>query len=381
MKTKVLNSLEIHRFRGFKHLNIGHLGNINLIVGKNNVGKSSLLEALQLYARRASPIVIAQILGTRDENKRQRSNRGSSFEESLRAAKYLFYGRKEIKAPIKPISIGPINSLEDRLTLDVQWFSKVSSVDGIGVLQKVLFEEYEALNDEYEAPDTSTPRFTVQIGTQREYNYPLDMSSASSSIYARAIRLEIGEITNFFIDANGLNRKEVGELWDSIALTSLEKEILAALRIVAPGVEDISVIGDPTSSRERVTIVKVVGIDEPLPIRSLGDGMQRMLGIALALVNARNGILLIDEIENGLHYSVQLDLWYLIFELARRLNVQVFATSHSWDCIKTFQTAAKEDEQLEGVLIRLEIKNGEVSTTQFDEQELAIATQEQIEVR
>ena len=267
------------------------------------------------------------------------------------------------------------------MTLDVQWFSKVSSVDGIGVLQKVLFEEYEALNDEYEAPDTSTPRFTVQIGTQREYNYPLDMSSASSSIYARAIRLEIGEITNFFIDANGLNRKEVGELWDSIALTSLEKEILAALRIVAPGVEDISVIGDPTSSRERVTIVKVVGIDEPLPIRSLGDGMQRMLGIALALVNARNGILLIDEIENGLHYSVQLDLWYLIFELARRLNVQVFATSHSWDCIKTFQTAAKEDEQLEGVLIRLEIKNGEVSTTQFDEQELAIATQEQIEVR
>ena len=381
MKTKVLNSLEIYRFRGFKHLNIEHLGNINLIVGKNNVGKSSLLEALQLYARRASPIVVAQILGTRDENKRQRSNRGSSFEESLRAAKYLFYGRKEIKAPIKPISIGPINSLEDRLTLDVQWFSRMSSADGIGVLQKVLFEEYEASNDEYEVPDTSTPRFTVQLGTQREYNYPLDISNASSSTYARAVRLELGEITNFFIDANGLNRREVGELWDSIALTSLEKEILAALRIIAPGVEDISVIGDPTSLRERVTIVKVVGIDEPLPIRSLGDGMQRMLGIALALVNARNGMLLIDEIENGLHYSVQLDLWYLIFELARRLNVQVFATSHSWDCIKTFQTAAKEDEQLEGVLIRLEIKNGEVSVTQFDEQELAVATQEQIEVR
>jgi AAA15 family ATPase/GTPase len=146
-------------------------------------------------------------------------------------------------------------------------------------------------------------------------------------------------------------------------------------------VEDISVIGDPTSSRERVTIVKVAGIDEPLPIRSLGDGMQRMLGISLALVNAKDGMLLIDEIENGLHYSVQLDLWRLIFQLARRLNVQVFATSHSWDCIESFQLAAQEEEQVQGVLIRLEVKDGEVSSTLLDEQDLAIATREQIEVR
>ena len=52
--------------------------------------------------------------------------------------------------------------------------------------------------------------------------------------------------------------------------------------------------------------------------------MQRTFGIALALVNARNGLLLIDEFENGLHYLVQPDLWRLIFQVARRLNVQVF---------------------------------------------------------
>ena len=111
------------------------------------------------------------------------------------------------------------------------------------------------------------------------------------------------------------------------------------------------------------------------------DGMIRALGISLALVNAKDGILLIDEFENGLYYSVQPDLWRLIFQVARRLNVQVFATTHSWDCIKAFQQAAQENAQEEGIVIRLSLKKGAVNVTLFDEEELGIATREQIEVR
>ena len=109
--------------------------------------------------------------------------------------------------------------------------------------------------------------------------------------------------------------------------------------------------------------------------------MQRLFGIALALVNARNGILLIDEIENGIHYSVQPDMWHLIFRVAHQLNIQVFATTHSWDCIEAFQKAAQEDTQNEGLLIRLESKKSKIVVTLFDERQLGIATREQIEVR
>jgi len=87
-----------------------------------------------------------------------------------------------------------------------------------------------------------------------------------------------------------------------------------------------------------------------------------LLGIAAALVNARNGFLLIDGFENGLYYAAQVDLWRLIFQAAHRLNVQVFATTHSWDCIEGFQKAAQEDNQEEGMLIRLEYKKGEVAS-------------------
>ena len=101
----------------------------------------------------------------------------------------------------------------------------------------------------------------------------------------------------------------------------------------------------------------------------------------MALVNAKDGILLVDEIENGIHYSVLPDVWRLIFQTAQRLNVQVFATSHSWDCIEAFQKAAKENTEAEGVLVRLYRRGDEIRAVNLDESELEIAVDGKIEVR
>ena len=109
--------------------------------------------------------------------------------------------------------------------------------------------------------------------------------------------------------------------------------------------------------------------------------MNRMFGLALALVNAKDGMLLIDEVDTGLHYSVLPDLWKLIFEVAHRLNVQVFATSHSWDCIQAFQYAAEASKDEEGMLIRLENRKSGIGAVTFDEEELSVVAREQIEVR
>jgi AAA15 family ATPase/GTPase len=98
------------------------------------------------------------------------------------------------------------------------------------------------------------------------------------------------------------------------------------------------------------------------------------------LVNTKDGLLLIDEFENGMHHTVQLDVWRGIFRLSKLLNVQVFATSHSWDSIETFQQAAAEDPE-EGVLVRLTRKGEAVIPTLFLEKDLAVVTRERIEVR
>lgn len=379
MSNLILNSIEIRGFRGFRHLQIERLGRVNLIVGKNNVGKSSLLEALQLYAVKGSPAVIWELLRIRDESRYSSevrderrytpSSRSASIEDRLLALRYLFYGRKDIRTQLEPIRIGPVNSLDELLSIAVGWY--VREIDEQLTVKRRLLEP-----EEYDTVDNPTPRFTIQIGTEPKVDYPL-----SSSTPSRLVRSELAEINLIFRSAGGLTREEVGSLWDSISLTSLEKDVLAALRIIAPGVEGLSLVGDPGSSAGRIPIVRITGIDEPLPLRSLGDGMQRMLGIALALANAQNGMLLVDEVENGIHYSVQPELWQLVFRLAHRLNIQVFATTHSWDCIEGFQKAAQEEKQNEGLLIRLESKKDDISVTLFDQRRLAIATREQIEVR
>jgi len=190
-----------------------------------------------------------------------------------------------------------------------------------------------------------------------------------------------------FIPAGGLHKMEIGGLWDNIALSDLEEDVLAALRIIAPKIDRLTVIGDqeirtPTGRRlERIPIVRTAGNGIPLPIRSLGEGMNRMLGLALALANSKEGLMLVDEIDSGLHYSVQTDTWRLLFQMAHRLNAQVFATTHSWDCIEAFQKAAQEAPNEEAMLIRLGQQKEGIVSTLFDKQELAIAAREQIEVR
>ena len=355
MKPLVLESLEIRSFRGFRHLKIDHLGRVNLIVGKNNVGKTALLEALRLYAAKGSPQMIWEMVGI--DTYIIRSARLPT-ERKLSALKYLFYGRKDVKArdDPKPIQIGPMNVPEERLSVGVGW-------------------DIVTINDSHPA-GRRTPGFSVQIGSKPAFLYPLD-----EALLPELFEQQSQDINAFFVLSGGLSKNQAAMLWDSIALTPLQEEVMSALRSIAPGVAGLNFVANDTYPLERIAIVKVTNIDDPFPLSNLGDGMQRMLGIALALVNAKDGMLLVDEIENGLHYSVLPDLWQMMFQLARRLNVQVFATTHSWDCIEGFQQAAQEDQQTEGMLIRLDARKDGVAATLFDERRLSIATREQIEVR
>jgi len=364
MSKLILNSLEVRNFRAFRDLKIKHLGRVNLLVGKNNVGKTSLLEAIQLYASRAStPTFIWEIMRARREVRQQFVN----VRDMLAALKYLFYGRNDIKPGLQPIQIGSINSLADMLSIAIDW-SITETRDG------TLHTRPLAPGEDYTA-DNLAPRFTIQAAGAT-LGYPIDPSLPQG-----ILRLNSNEIPCMLTPAHGLSGQRLIELWDRIALTKLEADVLVALRLIAPGLVDLNFVSTPLSGGERIPIVKITESDEPLPLYSLGDGMVRALAISLALVNARDGILLIDEFENGLYYSVQPDLWQLIFQVARRLNVQVFATTHSWDCVEAFEIAAKRDHQEDGLLIRLENKQGDIVATLFDERQLGIATREHIEVR
>ncbi|MEX1368464.1 MAG: AAA family ATPase [Nannocystaceae bacterium] len=185
-----------------------------------------------------------------------------------------------------------------------------------------------------------------------------------------------------FIPAAGLGDQDAARLWDDIVLQGEEEFLIEALRLVAPDVDRVFFV--ETSGGGRSAYVRRKGYDTAEPVHSLGGGMLRLFELALGIVQARGGLLFVDEIENGLHYQVQSDLWSLIFEAAERFDVQVFATTHSWDCIEAFQRAAT-DHPAEGELIRLhrtETDAGpEIGARVVDEDDLAIVTRQAIEVR
>lgn len=367
-----LPSFEIHGFRSFDHLTLQKLGRVTLVVGKNNVGKTSLLEALSVYANQGSPLILWSVMEGRNEARplgETRLNSDINWEDQINSLRYLFHGREDPKAGTKDFRMGPLEDVYRQVTVRYIW------------IESVVDEQGSRRNREAEGPNDGVEvarGLAIQVGLSATL-------VRLTRTFSRTLREQYSqmEIPSIFLSALGLSNSEVEQFWDNVTLGPSENDVLDIMRIIQPDIDRINLIGSQTTSRyrdSRIPIVKVNSIDSPFPLKSLGDGMNRLFGIALAMVNAKDGILLIDEIESGLHYSVLPEMWHFVFKTARRLNVQVFATTHSWDCIAGFQQAAQESDQ-DGVLIRLENKKSKIVPTIFEEEELAIATREQIEVR
>jgi energy-coupling factor transporter ATP-binding protein EcfA2 len=344
-----LPSLHIQNFRAFNDLRLDNLGRVNLIVGKNNVGKSTLLEAIALYA---------------------------SGRSAIHELVNLLKARQEFQRPFPQDESAP--ALDFRRV----FHSHTSFSTGSRAV----------VNCRITAPSAAQSEFSMQLGFpsgRKGYSVSLLIDQAHhnilDSIVIDFISSEYPPSDKLFachsIPARGLASSQLDWLWDSIVLTDQEQDVLRSLQIIAPEIERISLAeGTRTSAQGRVPLVRRKGSRDPEPLRSMGDGMNRVFELALGLANSKDGILLVDELENGVHYSAQEQLWRLIFETASQLNVQVFATTHSWDCIESFQRAASAHPS-NGALISLARQEGEVKGTVFNERDLEIITRESIEVR
>lgn len=186
-------------------------------------------------------------------------------------------------------------------------------------------------------------------------------------------------------DINTINNPS---LFDKLALTPLQKEVVKALQIIEQRIVDLNFLKDDRrrnrlsrerNEDERVPYVVFEGESKPRRLSSMGDGINRILTIILAMLNTKEGVLLIDEFENGLHYSVQQKLRKVIFSLSRMLNIQVFVTTHSRDAIRAF---VAENIENDGTFIRLERRKNKVVAVTYDNKEdLELVLEQDIEIR
>ena len=151
-----------------------------------------------------------------------------------------------------------------------------------------------------------------------------------------------------------------------VVLTPNENRALLALRFLDDSIERIAAqAGGQNYYGRGGFIVKVKDRDHPLPIGSMGDGMWRMMALAIAIAHTKNGILLVDEIDTGLHYSVLVKMWRLIFGAAKGLNVQAFATTHSSDCIKSLAELCYADPEVASNATLQRIERGKSKATAY----------------
>jgi hypothetical protein len=370
-----ISTLRVTRFRSLKDLTVGPFGRVNLITGKNNAGKSSLLEAIRILVTEGAASTFHNILNYREET----GNSSPEIEQSLSpddTSSYssLFSGFPNLGGCSDPFTVSNQNGGDSpvkTISVRVGWFSERADPEtGRRILSEEDFDLFgESIGFpalEIEAPNRKR---LMRIDGQRPY---------------RRVIAESGEgapTPCIFLDPfSSRSTSQLAALWDSIALTDAEKQVVAALKIISPDVEAVSMIGSDSGSRSRTAIAKSAKYPNPVPLRTFGDGINRLFGIILSLSSAKGGVLLVDEIENGLHHSILTKVWEVIFQMARTLNVQVFATSHSWDCIESFQEAASADPE-EGVLVRLTAIADAVVSTIFREDELKVAARNQIELR
>lgn len=390
--TLPLPSFRVQNYRGFKDLTIPSLTRVNLIVGKNGVGKSALLEAIWLYLTKGDRDAVLTIL-ERGGDYRRRSATQVPRSHDLGARSYyavqnLFWGRPPF-GQVWPTIILSRGEGECPLMADFSW---VRPLDPTWSLSRDLRKDRPHKED---APVLTfwAPPAPISAGAGSEsrlHYHTFDVSSDDLSGHEgrddtippfeglREIDAEdLRPLDCFFLIECDVSQADVLRLWDDIVLSSDEKEVIAATHVIDPSVERIAAV-ETVAGRQ--FIVKARGRDDPFPLRNLGEGMNRVFRLAVALAWCRDGALFLDEVENGIHWRVQPALWQTIFRLAEQFNVQIFATTHSSDCLRGFGEAA-QDTPDEGQLIRIEQRGDKSDVVLVPGDDVAIAAEEHIELR
>ena len=346
----MLKGLQVRNFRGFKALKIEQLSGINLIAGKNNSGKTSLLEAIFLLCG-AGNVQLAI-----NTNVIRAVEPGAPLNDPY--WKQLFYDldmRSHIE--IKAYDKSRVQSTL-KITSERQPITEASLKRTNGISAANLFDEgYLAF--QFTGPSSQTVKCHIR---RKEQGF--EIKPPSSNPLFRAIIL-LSRNRNTREDAmrlGQLRRRKQGSL------------LLKALQVIEPRLQSIE---DNTSSGTPM-IWGDIGLSELVPLEAMGEGMTQIARIVLGIASAADGVVLVDEVENGIYHSVLPDFWRAIDEAAKQFHTQVFATTHSFECVIAAHESLSKDRFR---LHRLEIAEEMSRCVTYEPDAIDAAIRHGLEVR
>lgn len=324
----MFNNIQIDNYRNFSALRVDRLSRVNVFVGKNNSGKSCLLEAVFLLTGVSNPRLLLSCNTARD------FPRIDDFS--------FFFHNAEAD---KPITIASRSSdaahYNRRLTMRLTRPGKIetSSADreNAGSLFSNLSSQ-QTIVAEAEVSGVRTNAIFINTRTGKDMAHERGEISIPDG-YQEKIRANFMP-TKFSTSVLAATVREMVK-------SNKEDEITAGLRLIDARVRGLSVAGDET--------LLDMGLSKKMPINFLGDGVRKMFALIVSIIKSRDGVLLVDEIDNGLYHSTMRDTWALIVAMAKTYNVQIFATTHNADSLRGIYSCgtAGKDTQAEFSLYKL----------------------------
>lgn len=350
----VIAALQIENYRCFEELRVDGLTQVSLIVGANNSGKTALLEAFEAVTSSESPFVLYRASLERGEFQRGRGDdmveidlrhwfRGHGLEEGA-TFRISAAGERELRLS-RTIQRAPLDAPSPPFVPGGLQITLEQSGKGSGL--PVLPLTAEGL---------------LGAGLR---SMPHD--------FGLRLRPPVG-----FVTTDRLFPSELARLWSKVVLTPDEERVVTALRLVEPAVDRIAI---SESGGAAVAQVLLRGAPGPIPLGTLGEGVSRLLTLGLHLVVTKGGFLLVDEIENGIHWSVMPKLWRFLVETARVLNVQVVATTHSKDCLEGLAHLHRTHPTLAEHVSVHRLEAGRGTSVRFDAGRIAEYIEMELEAR
>lgn len=342
-------NINIENFRGIRKCTLARLGLINVFFGKNNCGKSSLLESIFLMCGPSNPTLPIVVNNMR--------NLISFSEEDFRAEFYGLNPENEILITgsgdqKRVVRIGMITSHSRQVQLDRL---TQQNADQAG--------KHFGFKINFSAGEDERIHHTELVVAEGNNGKASTDKLYKESLYAEYI-------------PSGYMMQNVNEKLAQIIKNKKENDILEALKLVEPRIKDIQLLDKK--------IMVDIGLNERLPINVLGDGVRKVLSILLSIHNAQNGMLMVDEIDNGLHYSVMPKLWNVILQTCKKLNTQMFVSTHSIDMVKALVSAMSEIDVQDNDVSAFKLmkkSDDELVALRYGIKELSYSIEQELEVR
>ena len=318
----MLEKVEISHFRCFPELKVSNFKQINLIGGKNNSGKTTLLEALFLLT--SSTALAALVL---------KENRRESIEILKQMPESAWTGFFHYQDIAQPIRIAGQNDDRSSREIEIRVESSFRNIFPKQLVEEEKIQElvhFLSARSKISAFTLTTPVSSQESNETALVAHREGILNVSGKDLPDSVMLPSGSRT----DTSDLTRA-----FDQARLDNRDAEVLKLCQVLDASIEKIEsfFIGAPN--------LYLTCHGQPrLPLSLFGDAINRVADIALKIINSKYQVVFIDEIENGLHYTIQKRFWEAIFDLCKELNIQIFATTHSLEMISAFAQAGLEKE-------------------------------------